>query len=91
MTKMEPEAFTLDRTDKLRDDIEARLTILDEKIEKKLDRVDFHWIIGIIVTIVIAVFGAYSVALYFLYENDSDIKQRITKIETIQNLGKKQH
>jgi uncharacterized membrane protein YukC len=71
--KMEPEEFTLNRTDKLRDEIDKKLNTFDAKIDQKVSYTSFHWTLGIFISLVVTAIGT----CYFLYFKSSEKQEML--------------
>jgi len=78
---MEPEQFTLDRTDRLREDFETKIKNCHDKIESRVTHTTFHWTLGIIVIIGIAAIGS----CYFLLNKNNEslesLRDRVIALE----------
>ncbi len=87
---MEPEQFTLNRTDKLREDFEAKIRNCYDKIESRVTHTSFHWTLGIILAIGAAIIGSCYFLLNKNNENLESIRDRVIALEIkTDNLSKK--
>ncbi|HSW69389.1 MAG TPA: hypothetical protein VLI69_04440 [Gammaproteobacteria bacterium] len=91
---MEPEQFTLNRTDKLREDFEAKIRNCYDKIELRVTHASFHWTLGIIIPLILAIGGSAIGACYFLLNKNNEslesLRDRVIALEIkIDNLSKK--
>lgn len=78
---MEPEQFTLNRTDKLREELEAKIKNCHDKIELRITQTSFHWTLGIIIVIGLSAIGA----CYFLLNKNNErlesVRDRVIALE----------
>lgn len=92
MSKPLPEQFTLDREDKIRKDLEGRITALDQKIELKVSNHVLYWVTPIVMISVAGVFGF----AFNLISKSGDkidlINDRLARIETkVDDMNKPQN
>jgi len=82
MTKMEPEQFTLERTDKLRAEFDKKLEKHDNEIDQKVSNHVFYWVMGILIPLVIGTFSSTFFLLYKCYDSNIQLKEQLIRIES---------
>ena len=82
MSKMEPEQFTLDRTDKLRNEIEGKIEKLDTKIDQKISYHVFYWMMGVLISLTVGTISTAFFLIFKLNDGNAKFKEQLIRIES---------
>jgi hypothetical protein len=81
MTKREPEQFTLDREDKLRNELQGKIDKIDLKIDQKVSNHVLYWITPIAMLILAGIFGFAFTQMSKLNDKVDSTNERLARME----------